>query len=494
MSIEELRGFIVAKSGKPISHRYKETEFERHDKRGLLKWVYETTSWIPENDERFPFKIRIWALLNNIHSLSYCKTCGKLIHKINDTRERFMEYCNSDCMFDDPNLPDKIKERWKLVDKDLRLEKTKATNLKNTGYEFPSQRPEHKASVGKKTRERQLSKEKIEMLDNREFLYDLHVNQKKNLVSMGEIVGVFYGTIREYLDRHGIPYTHDVEPRGPKSKAQIEIENFIESVYDGEIISCDRSLGIEMDVYLPEIKVAFEYNGIYYHSDTFVDKKYHLRKLETILANGIKIMNINEDDWRFKKDIVKSMIVSRIGLNERVYARSCGVVKLDTEQQRKFFDTNHIRGYRAARHCYGLMYNGEILSAMSFGVCRYDSNHEWEIIRSASKQNVTVVGGISKIISYFMVAHEGHIMTYADRMYGEGQSYESAGMQMVKSTGIDYYWSDKVRLFNRQNFTKKNIVQKFGDEYSDMSESEAMYQLGYVRFWGCGSNIYSTRK
>jgi len=49
---------------------------------------------------------------------------------------------------------------------------------------------------------------------------------------------------------------------------------FIKSIFNGEIIQSWRD-GLEIDIYLPELKLGFEFNGLYWHSDDRKDKNYH---------------------------------------------------------------------------------------------------------------------------------------------------------------------------------------------------------------------------
>jgi hypothetical protein len=49
---------------------------------------------------------------------------------------------------------------------------------------------------------------------------------------------------------------------------------FIKSVYVGDIIRGYRDGRLEIDIYLPELKLGFEFNGIWWHSDKYKDKWY----------------------------------------------------------------------------------------------------------------------------------------------------------------------------------------------------------------------------
>ena len=56
--------------------------------------------------------------------------------------------------------------------------------------------------------------------------------------------------------------------------------------------------GQELDIVLPDLGLAFEYNGVYWHSEKFKDKNYHLNKTNTLKENiGYKLIHINSDEW-----------------------------------------------------------------------------------------------------------------------------------------------------------------------------------------------------
>jgi len=65
-----------------------------------------------------------------------------------------------------------------------------------------------------------------------------------------------------------------------------ELYDFIKLIYSGEIITSYRS-GLEIDIYLPELKIGFEFNGLYWHSELFKDKNYHLDKTKYFKEKGI---------------------------------------------------------------------------------------------------------------------------------------------------------------------------------------------------------------
>lgn len=88
------------------------------------------------------------------------------------------------------------------------------------------------------------------------------------------------------------------------SIAEKEIQQFVSTIYNGEIKPNDRNTiinplteyNLELDIYLPEINKAIEFNGAYWHSlpkATFYDKikKDQCEKL------GINLLVIDESNW-----------------------------------------------------------------------------------------------------------------------------------------------------------------------------------------------------
>jgi hypothetical protein len=72
----------------------------------------------------------------------------------------------------------------------------------------------------------------------------------------------------------------------------------------------------EIDVYVPELNIGFEFNGLYWHSELFLDNDYHLVKSEYFKKKGIKIFHIWEDDWKHKNEIIKSIVTNKLNINK----------------------------------------------------------------------------------------------------------------------------------------------------------------------------------
>lgn len=272
------------------------------------------------------------------------------------------------------------------------------------------------------------------------------------------------------------------------SKAENELVSFIKENYSGWIIKNDRTLldGKELDVVLPDIGLAFEYNGIYWHSEKFISRNYHLNKSIKVEELGYKLIHIFEDTWETRKDIIKSRILSLLGKSKKIYAKHCTIEELS--ECREFLDTNHLQGYCTSSINIGLFNNGELVAAMTFGTPRFNNTYKYELIRYCSKLGYTVVGGASKLLKYFRDKYPGSIISYGNRMWGIPSIYKILGFRFIGFSEPNYRYYKGIHSLSRYQCQKHKLVSEGYD--SNKTESEIMKERGYLRVYDCGNSIW----
>lgn len=268
-----------------------------------------------------------------------------------------------------------------------------------------------------------------------------------------------------------------------------ELFDFIKSLnIKSNIIKNDRSVlnGTEIDVYLQELKLGFELNGLYWHSELFKDKMYHYNKYKNAKDKNIKLIFIWEDDWLLKKDIVKSIILNKIGLIEnKIYARKCKISLVDNKCAKIFYENNHIQGYVHSKYNIGLYYNNELVSLMSFSERRINGKKEFELTRFSNVLNTSVIGSASKLFRYFKDNYNYiKIYSYSDNCIFNGGIYETLSFKKVESKGINYWWVVGGKRLHRFNFNKKRLIKMGHDP--NKTETQIMNEIGYYRIFGCG--------
>jgi hypothetical protein len=272
-----------------------------------------------------------------------------------------------------------------------------------------------------------------------------------------------------------------------KSIKEKELLNFIKSIYDGVVIDGYRD-GLEIDIYLPELKIGFEFNGLYWHSEEYKDNNYHLDKMNHFKEKGIRIINIWEDDWDNNKLILKSQIKNLLGLTEnKIFARKCQIRELTDNSHIDFLYKNHIQGFIRSNIKIGLYYNNELVSLMTFDVFEGRKKMEeggWNLSRFCNKININVIGGASKLLNYFIKTYNpSRIISYADLSWSEGNLYYKLGFSKINESKPNYQYIIDGKRNNKQKFTKQKLL-KMGYDTS-LTESQIMINIGY-RIYDCG--------
>ena len=271
-----------------------------------------------------------------------------------------------------------------------------------------------------------------------------------------------------------------------------QLINFIKSNYGIIMLLNDRHMGKELDIYLPELKLAFEFNGIYWHNEIKVSNDYHLNKTELCEKNGIKLIHIYEDDWLYKQNIIKSRILNLLGKSNKIMARKCEIKELtDNKLVREFLKINHLQGFVGSQVKIGLFHDGELVSLMTFGSQRKAMGQKsiedsYEMLRFCNKLNTNVIGGASKLFKYFIKNYNPvEVISYADRSWSTGDLYEKLGFKFVHKTKQNYYYViDGIRK-HRFEFRKDVLVKNGADP--NKTEHEIMLEKGIFRVYDSGN-------
>lgn len=279
------------------------------------------------------------------------------------------------------------------------------------------------------------------------------------------------------------------------SRAEIEIADYIKQFYHDEIINSCRNVlpyGLEIDIYLPKLKLGIEFHGNYFHTESRYGKTKHLRKADLCSEKSIRLIQIFEHEWKDKKEIVKSRIKSFLGLNEKIHARKCEIVKLTSQEKDVFLQENHIKGKDKSQYNFCLKYKDEIVACMTFGKPRFNKNYEWELIRYCSKQGTNVIGGASRLLKSFRTQFNGTIISYADRRWSDGNLYMQIGFKFVENVlpGYFYYNASRKKIISRMMAQKSRLKKMLTNFDSALSEKQNMLNNGYERIYDAGNSVW----
>jgi hypothetical protein len=252
----------------------------------------------------------------------------------------------------------------------------------------------------------------------------------------------------------------------------------------------------ELDIYIPSKNIAIEYDGIFWHNTSNMnDKNYHLNKTNACKAKGIQLLHVFSNEWEQKQDIVKSIILSKLGIyKNRIYARKCEVREVSEKNIKKqFLQDNHLQGNCNSRIDIGLFYNNELVSLMCFGMRQITRGAiNMELLRYSVKNNTQIVGGASKLLKYFENNNKNckELISYADLRYSNGSLYETLGFKLDHISKPNYWYIIGGELKHRVNYQKHKLSKILKIYEESLTEWENMLNNGYDRIWDCGNLVY----
>jgi len=367
-------------------------------------------------------------------------------------------------------------------------DKIKNTILQKYGVEHYSKTNDFKDKINEYTINRILNKHDLNIININGDNYNCKCNKN-------HIFNINYGLLKNRL-RFNITVCTICNPINDHiSDKENKLLDFIKENYNGKIIENDRNIikPYELDIYLPDLKLSFEFNGVYWHNELFKSNNYHKNKSDLCDEQNIQLIHIYEDDWIYKQDIVKSMILNKLDKSlNKIYARKTEVKEVtDNKLVREFLNKNHIQGFVGSKIKIGLFYKDELVSLMTFGKLRKamnssSSDGQFEMLRYCNKLNTNVIGGASKLFKYFIKSYEfKEITTYADRSYSNGKLYEVLGFKFIHKTDPNYYYViDSIR-YHRFNYRKDVLIKEGYD--ANKTEHQIMLERKIYRIYNSGN-------
>lgn len=293
-----------------------------------------------------------------------------------------------------------------------------------------------------------------------------------------------------------------------QSSPELEIKDIINTMYNGICIENSRSIipPLELDLYYPEKNIAIEFNGNYWHDENHKPKDYHFNKFNLCKDKNIRLVSIYESDWFNKRDNIINLLKNIFIESKVIYARNCTISKLDYKTKSAFINEYHFYGdSNQGTISYGLYYNNELVSVMSFGKLRgqnklHNNKDHYELVRFVTKDNMRIIGGASKLFKKFISEYQPvYIICYSDNDFFIGETYNKLGFKL-KSLGesIDYQWVKGTKALSRYECMTNKLLEKY-PKYRNINitgsvEDYIMHDLGYNKLYRCGNSIWEYKQ
>ena len=275
-----------------------------------------------------------------------------------------------------------------------------------------------------------------------------------------------------------------------------EVYEFIKSILpnDTEIVTNDRSTisPKELDVLIPSMNIAFEFDGIRWHNEGHNGTKHsHKHKQDACNEVGIRLIQIFEDEWVDKRSIVEGKIKYLLGCDDRnrIYARKTQVREVTKQDKKDFLNNNHIQGNCKSSYDIGLFSDDVLVAVMSFAFNSVSNEHL--LTRYATSENV--IGGFTKLLSYFKKSCEwATLISFADCRWSDGSVYSQSGWVLDKVLAPDYQYVDGAKRVHKFNYRRQQLSTKLGERFDESkSEYQNTFDNGIYRIWDSGKLRYS---
>ena len=476
------------KSGwKCVENKLKNTNPDIHD---LI------INYAKNNDlNNLSYKEKIYHFINEIPNIPTCKTCGNKLKFGRSIREGYPIFCSNKCSDNDTDRINKIQKKlnekfngsYFLTDDFKR--KSEETMLCRYGVKNAMLSHDLKYKRSNNINER--------FLVSFNELNILHVNGD-NIRIICDKCGKEYTITRGLLwNRKYLHSTYCLHCNPYKSNDSSYANEILEYLISNNLLieKNNRKIlnGKELDIFIPKYNVAIEFDGLYWHSELFKDKNYHLNKTLECNNKGIKLIHIFEDEWIYKKNIVKSRLKNILGLNtEKIFARKCDIKIIDNEVCKSFLINNHIQGDVSSQIKLGLYYYNELVSLMTFNngrIIMSGKPNEYELTRFCNKLNTNVIGGASKLLKHFINNYKPkNIISYADMRWSNGDLYEKLGFTFIHNSIPNYWYVIGNTRQYRFNYRKSCLIKQGFD--SNKTEHQIMLERNIYRIYDCGTKRY----
>lgn len=308
---------------------------------------------------------------------------------------------------------------------------------------------------GLSTTWKQLTQRTYDFLNDKDrFRTEFEISNSVELASKYDCSS---STILQTADKYGIDRTSRFQ-----SSVERELVSFLRELDSSlVVIERDRQVlnGMEIDIYLPDYNLGIELDGLYYHTDQSVDdnRNKHSEKQKLAYKNGVLLLRfVDIGETKDKLSIVKSMICSKLGYTQRIGARKCVSKEVQKEEVISFLNENSLTRFDFDK-AVGLYYEEELVQCVTFDNCKI-SNY-------CTKQNLTVVGGLSKILKNSFV---NDISVEVNLRFSNGKCF--------RKIGFSYGGYLEPRFFITN--MKENVYKK-----CDLDDA---FENGWRRYKDCG--------
>lgn len=309
-------------------------------------------------------------------------------------------------------------------------------------------------------------------------------------------------TARDHLDG----YNPCTQCNHMKSAGEQQVFDFLSTLTKAESRNRTILKPKELDIYLPDRKLAVEYCGEYRHSAGSKDeeraaRKKHIEKYRACKEQGVRLITLWESEWKERNYAIRRLLRNAVGKSKgKLMARKCELRKATPAEARAFYDRYHPQGGAGSGEHFALFWKGKMVACMRFVLGANDrgaaaKDRVWTLGRYATR--ITVAGAASRLFKAFVTEfNPPEVKSFSDNRFFDGGMYAQLGFVLEEEVPEDYVvWSPKIGIRPKPHYQRRQLPKRleehgmkevFDPATDPRTEAEMTYFMGARRLYDCG--------
>lgn len=297
------------------------------------------------------------------------------------------------------------------------------------------------------------------------------------------------------------PKCHPQNYRGMQS----ELNDYIMSIIPDKTVRFDNKCILDnakqLDIYIDELKIAIEFNGIFWHNSDYAihGKKptpmmYHYDKTQECIEKNIRLIHIFEDEWIHHKALCKSKIRKIIASDKMMHinANLCKINKTISQYDKeKYLLKYSFYGIDGSSLTYCLTYKNYVIAMMTFSKTRNNKQYEWQILNYVEMNSFIVDNGFKTLIQAFIDdVNPSNVCYYISRDWNCIEDYSNI-LNFVDVQKPRCYWtigSNRIKSALINEDIAKELINSY-DENKSLVQN--MNNNKFFRIYDSGTIVFS---
>lgn len=235
-----------------------------------------------------------------------------------------------------------------------------------------------------------------------------------------------------------------------------ELVEWIQTIYSGSIIENDKHLisPKELDLVLPDLRLAIEFNGLYWHQTDYKPDLYHQLKSDLCEQKGFKLIHVFEDRWNVNSSLIRQQLARICNPASLDRCTDYQLSTLNLEQAKAFISTYSFDAVEDTDSFIGVIYRNQIVGVLSYAI---DSASVCHIHSYCSSPQLYIVDGLKTMLQrlqeMYNIQQYEHIVDRRFPVYDEFIENEFIVSCILPPK--TWYWSDPAVLLSEYHSNGK---------------------------------------